>query len=85
LLLLPQAEALELPSDTPLLQVLVSAEGVKGESPTTPGSVFPLPKLYTQVVHYSTMPLDHLNYAVGWGAMSASMAILAVRMLRKGK
>lgn len=83
--MLLQAEALELPANTPLLQVLVSSEGVKGESPSTPGTVFPLPKPYSQVVHYSTMPLDHLNYAVGWGAMSASMAILAARMLRKGK
>jgi surfeit locus 1 family protein len=58
---------------------------IKGESPTTPGSPFPLPKHLDAVVKYSTMPMDHANYAAMWGAMSACMGYMAVRLLRRGK
>lgn len=79
-----QAEACGLHPATPLLQVL-QEDGVKGESPTTPGTPFPLPKHADGVVRFKTMPLDHANYAFMWGAMSGAMGLLAVRLLRKGR
>lgn len=80
----PQAEACGLHPSTPLLQVL--QDGMeKGEVPSTAGSPFPLPKHGDAVVKFSTMPLDHANYAVMWGAMSAGMGVLALRLLRRGK
>lgn len=81
-----QAAAFELPTSTPMLQVLVDdAAGMKGEQPSTNGSVYPLPKPISRVVQFSTMPIGHFNYAIGWGCMSAVMGYLALKVLRKGK
>jgi hypothetical protein len=81
-----QANAFDLPANTPMLQVLVDdAAGLKGEQPSTTGSVYPLPKPISKVVQFSTMPIGHFNYAIGWGCMSATMAYLALKVLRKGK
>lgn len=81
-----QAEHFGLPSDTPLFQVLVDEEqGVKGEQPSCQDTVYPLPKPIKNVVQFSTMPIGHFNYAVGWACMSGAMGYLAVKMLRKGK
>jgi hypothetical protein len=82
----PQAEAAGLPRDTPMVQVLVDqAARAKGEQPSTPGSVYPLPKPIENVVSFSTMPIGHFNYAVGWSSMSAAMAYLAFKVLRTAK
>lgn len=81
-----QAEAAELTRDTPMVQVLTDEVlREKGEQPSTPNTVYPLPKPIANVVQFSTMPIGHWNYAVGWGAMSGAMAYLAVKVLRKGK
>ncbi|KAF8058109.1 SURF1 [Scenedesmus sp. PABB004] len=78
------AEALGLPRSTPLVQVLTDESTfLKGEAPSTAGEVFPLPKPITSVVAFGTMPLGHFNYAVGWAAMSAAMAALALKLARK--
>eukprot|EP00879_Flechtneria_rotunda_P003118 GHRR01003339.1.p1 GENE.GHRR01003339.1~~GHRR01003339.1.p1 ORF type:complete len:224 (+),score=77.29 GHRR01003339.1:3723-4394(+) len=80
------AEACGLPADTPMVQVLLDEGlGVKGEQPTTTGTVFPLPKPLSRVVHFSTMPIGHFNYVVGWTGMSAAMAYLALKVLHKGR
>jgi hypothetical protein len=79
-----KAEACGLHPATPLLQVLQDGR-TKGEAPTTPGGPFPLPKHADGVVKFSTMPLDHANYAVMWGAMAGAMGLLAVRLLRRGR
>lgn len=81
-----QAQAFNLPADTPMVQVLVDeAAGVKGEQPSCQDYVYPLPKPISNVVHFSTMPIGHFNYAVGWACMSAAMGYLALKVLRKGK
>lgn len=83
---LVQAEAAGLPSDTPMVQVLVDETvRVKGEQPSTPNTVYPLPKPITNIVQFSTMPIGHFNYAVGWACMSGAMGYLAIKVLRKGK
>lgn len=64
---------------------MLQDEGGKGEAPTTPGGPFPLPKHAGAVVKFSTMPLDHANYAFMWGAMAAAMGGLALRVVRRGK
>jgi surfeit locus 1 family protein len=79
-----QAEACGLHPATPLLQVLREGRE-KGEAPTTPGTPFPLPKRADGVVKFSTMPLDHANYAAMWGAMAGAMGYLALRLVRRGK
>lgn len=72
-------------SDTPMVQVLVDEIlREKGEVPSTPNTVYPLPKPITNVVQFSTMPIGHFNYAIGWGSMSGAMAYLAYKALRKG-
>lgn len=82
--ILLQAAACGLPHDTPLLQVLVDeAVHHKGEEPSTGGTVYPLPRPLSRVVHFSTMPIGHLNYAVGWGCMSAAMGYMALGAARK--
>jgi surfeit locus 1 family protein len=81
-----QAEAAGLPDDTPMVQVLVDeVTRSKGEQPSTPDTVYPLPKPITNVVKFSTMPIGHFNYAVGWSCMSAAMAYLAAKVLRGKK
>ncbi|WIA13387.1 hypothetical protein OEZ85_006967 [Tetradesmus obliquus] len=80
------AESFNLPRDTPMVQVLVDeTTRSKGEQPSCSAGVYPLPKPIANVVQFSTMPLGHFNYAVGWGCMSATMGYLAVKVLRKGK
>ena len=44
-----------------------------------------MPKRADGVVRFSTMPEGHLGYAVTWGSMSAAMALLAARLLKRGK
>ena len=81
-----QAEAAGLSPDTPMLQVLVDETSrAKGEQPSTSGTVYPLPKPIANVVQFSTMPIGHFNYAVGWACMSGAMGYLALKVLRKGK
>jgi hypothetical protein len=81
-----QAEAAGLDKDTPMLQVLVDeVRRVKGEQPSTPNTVYPLPKPITDVVQFSTMPMGHFNYAVGWGCMSGAMVYMAYNFMRKAK
>lgn len=80
-----QAEAAALSRDTPMLQVLVDeVTRTKGEEPSTPNTVYPLPKPITKVVNFSTMPMGHFNYAVGWVSMSMAMAYLAFKVMRQG-
>jgi surfeit locus 1 family protein len=59
--------------------------GNRGEAPSCKGSPFPLPKHIQGVVKYTTMPLDHANYAFVWGSMSAAVGWMAVRLLRHGR
>lgn len=81
-----QAQALGLPRDTPLLQVLVDeAAHDKGETPSTQGEPFPLPKPLASVATFTTSPLGHFNYAIGWASMAATMAYLARQVLRSGR
>lgn len=81
-----QAEAAGLSPDTPMVQVLTDeVTRSKGEQPSTPNTVYPLPKPISNVVQFSTMPIGHFNYAIGWGCMSGAMAYLAFKVLRKGK
>jgi hypothetical protein len=81
-----QAEAAGLSQDTPMVQVLTDeTTRQKGEQPSTANTVYPIPKPITNVVQFSTMPIGHWNYAIGWAAMSGTMAYLATKVLRKGK
>ncbi len=47
-------------------------------------SVFPLPKPQDRLVAFPSMPFHHMNYAIMWGAMSASMGWMAWRFVRRG-
>jgi hypothetical protein len=69
-----------------MVQILVDETArVKGEQPSTANTVYPLPKPISDVVQFSTMPIGHFNYAIGWGCMSGAMGYLAYKVLKKGK
>ncbi|KAL4858969.1 Surfeit locus protein 1 [Chlorella vulgaris] len=45
---------------------------------------YPLPKSLEDLMHFSVMPSDHLNYAATWWTLSAATLALAVKAVRQG-
>ena len=93
------AAAAGLPEGSPLVEVITGEEGTKLVSPGGAPSAmdvlggrksrprtredYPLPKSAGDLLAFSVMPRDHVNYAATWFTLSGATAALAVKALRR--
>jgi len=59
--------------------------GGRGGRVGRPQEVYPLPKSEGDLMAFSVMPRDHLNYAATWFTLSGATALLAAKALRRGR
>ncbi|KAL4420297.1 hypothetical protein ABPG77_001387 [Micractinium sp. CCAP 211/92] len=92
------ASAAGLPPAAPLVEVVTEEPGTYiGRGPPSAMDVlggrgympkveeqYPLPKSAQDLLHFSVMPQDHLNYAATWWSLSAATLALAVKAIRQG-
>ncbi|PSC69935.1 Surfeit locus 1 [Micractinium conductrix] len=92
------AAAAGLPAGAPLMEVVTETPGSYiGRGPPSAMDVlggrghipkveeqYPLPKSMQDMMHFSVMPQDHLNYAATWWTLSAATLALAVKAIRQG-
>ncbi|KAL4428536.1 hypothetical protein ABPG75_002625 [Micractinium tetrahymenae] len=92
------ASAAGLPPAAPLVEVVTEEPGSYiGRGPPSAMDVlggrgympkveeeYPLPKSMKDLLHFSVMPQDHLNYAATWWSLSAATLALAVKAIRQG-
>lgn len=96
------AAAARLPPGAPLVEVVAAGDGeappggpptamdvLGGRARSLPRAAaeFPAPKADGDLLRFSVMPRDHLNYALTWGTLAAAslgLAAKAVRQQRRG-
>lgn len=88
------AETVGLPRDTPLVQI-ISEDPAAQQQPNQNANVlrkarmsmaagpaqFPIPKHTHDLVHFSTMPSDHLTYALTWASLCIGLGVMAHRVI----
>lgn len=90
----PQASALGLPHDTPLIMRVSSDPAALAEtrkkspleesrSAPAPAPTFPIPKHESDLVRFVTMPQDHLIYAGTWAALCVALGLMARHVIVK--
>lgn len=84
-----QAKACGLPPDTPLVQTISDDPATAAPKPAGPLEAsraglgpedlppFPIPKNRGDFLRFTTMPQDHINYAMTWAVLCVVLAVMA--------